>query len=220
MGRVLTAALLAILAHVGLIFWQPGWIGEQHVQPPRSQAVTVSMSYRPPPRPEEPPREKKSPRPEPPPPKVPPKITEPPRPVPAETSAPPEVEEKTVEKTPPEQPDREESVEAAEDTSATPGDSQASMEVTRKAAPLYKTNPPPEYPRLARRRGYQGKVVLSVHVNKEGGVDNLWVYESSGYRLLDQAALQAVRKWVFEPGLKGDRRADMWVNVPVSFELE
>jgi len=42
--------------------------------------------------------------------------------------------------------------------------------VVIEAVPLYKVNPPPEYPRLARKRGYQGTVVLDVLVDQNGKV--------------------------------------------------
>jgi len=90
----------------------------------------------------------------------------------------------------------------------------------QEAVPFYKINPPPRYPRTARRRGIQGTVVLSVYVDVQGRVDNLWVFESSGYRVLDNSALEAVKKWSFEPGRKGDTKVAMWVNVPVRFELQ
>jgi len=90
----------------------------------------------------------------------------------------------------------------------------------RKAVPLYKVNPPPRYPAAARRRGAQGTVVLSVHVDEQGRVANLWLFESSGHGSLDSAALQAVRDWIFEPGMQGGRKVAMWVNVPVRFELK
>jgi len=90
----------------------------------------------------------------------------------------------------------------------------------QEAVPLYKINPPPRYPRTARRRGIQGTVVLSVYVDVQGRVDNLWVFESSGYRVLDNAALDSVKKWSFEPGRKGETPIAMWVNVPVRFELQ
>jgi protein TonB len=63
-------------------------------------------------------------------------------------------------------------------------------------------------------------VVLSVLVDERGLVKNLWVFESSGYRLLDNAAIETVSEWLFEPGRKGDQKVEMWVQVPVQFELE
>lgn len=92
--------------------------------------------------------------------------------------------------------------------------------VTREAFPLYKTNPLPVYPRDARKRGFNGTVVLSVFVDESGRVKNLSMFTSSGFRILDDAALNAVKNWLFEPGMKGNRKAAMWVRVPIRFELK
>jgi protein TonB len=92
--------------------------------------------------------------------------------------------------------------------------------VFRKARPLYRQNPPPHYPRTARRRGHEGIVVLEVKVLKDGTVGDLRVHASSGHAVLDQAAVKSVRKWLFEPGLQGDQKVDMWVRVPIRFEIE
>ena len=40
-----------------------------------------------------------------------------------------------------------------------------------EATPLYRQNPVPEYPLIARKRGYQGTVVLEVLVTREGKVE-------------------------------------------------
>lgn len=87
------------------------------------------------------------------------------------------------------------------------------------ARPLYRQNPSPEYPALARRRHLQGNVILEVLVNKNGRVEELFVKESSGYKVLDRAALKAVRGWLFEPGRKGTSPVSMKVLVPVRFSL-
>jgi len=89
-----------------------------------------------------------------------------------------------------------------------------------KARPLYLDNPPPEYPALARRRHWQGTVVLEVMVSREGKVLQLQVGESSGREVLDEAALKAVSGWRFEPGRRGSLRVDMLVMVPVRFSLQ
>ncbi len=89
-----------------------------------------------------------------------------------------------------------------------------------KARPAYKENPRPEYPRLARRRGYQGTTILEVLVGATGRVLDIRVLNSSGYEILDNAAVASVREWLFEPGMKGDQRVEMWVRVPVRFELK
>ena len=92
--------------------------------------------------------------------------------------------------------------------------------VIRKARPLYRRNPPPRYPRIARKRKYQGVVILEVFVNREGSVGDVKVYKSSGYTILDKSALKTVRKWEFEPGMHGDKNMGMWVRVPVRYQLK
>jgi len=89
-----------------------------------------------------------------------------------------------------------------------------------EATPLYRRNPVPEYPVIARKRGYQGTVVLEVLVDRQGGVADLRLSDSCGYAVLDQAALTSVRTWLFDPGTRGGERVDMWVKVPVRFKLE
>jgi len=61
------------------------------------------------------------------------------------------------------------------------------------------------YPSLARRRGYEGSVVVRLLVSRTGVVDKVEVVESSGYRVLDRAAAQAVKRWLFRPALDRGR---------------
>jgi protein TonB len=89
-----------------------------------------------------------------------------------------------------------------------------------EAVPIYRENRPPPYPSLARRRGYEGTVLLEVLVTEEGRVGELSVARSSGYKMLDRAALRAVRDWRFEPGTRGGRPMAMAVRIPVRFRLE
>ena len=92
--------------------------------------------------------------------------------------------------------------------------------VVIEAVPLYKVNPLPEYPRIARKRGYQGTVVLEVLVDRNGRVGDLRLFTSSGHSILDRKAMASVKGWLFEPGMKGDKKLDMWVRVPVRFQLK
>jgi protein TonB len=87
------------------------------------------------------------------------------------------------------------------------------------AKPLYRKNPTPNYPRRARRKGYQGNVILEVLVDEKGNVRDLKVFKSSGYESLDRSALTSVRKWLFEPGTRNGQTAKMWVRVPIRFQL-
>jgi protein TonB len=85
--------------------------------------------------------------------------------------------------------------------------------------PSPSSNPPPEYPRSARHRGQEGLVVVSVRVSAEGRVIDASVVGSSGYPLLDDAALDALRRWTFVPGVRGGRAEAWTVEIPVRFRL-
>ena len=93
-------------------------------------------------------------------------------------------------------------------------------QIIREAIPVYRENPPPQYPRVARRRGYQGTVVLEVLVNREGRVGDLRVFQSSGYSILDKAAIRSVKGWLFEPGRRGEEKIEMWVKLPIRFQIK
>ncbi|MBW2544998.1 MAG: energy transducer TonB [Deltaproteobacteria bacterium] len=87
------------------------------------------------------------------------------------------------------------------------------------AMPRYKNNPPPKYPAIARRRGYEGRVLLSATISIEGNVAGLKVKESSGHPVLDRAAVKAVETWEFEPARRMGSPVPMSVDVPVRFVL-
>ena len=90
----------------------------------------------------------------------------------------------------------------------------------KEAIPLYRENPPPRYPRIARRRGYEGTVILEVLVSPEGKVADCRIFRSCGYSVLDKAAMNSLKNWLFEPGMRGEEKVEMWVKVPIRFQLK
>jgi TonB family protein len=58
--------------------------------------------------------------------------------------------------------------------------------------------PAPDYPASARRKGIEGVVVIAVEVHSDGHCEHAQVAESSGCDALDDAALNAIRKWKYE----------------------
>jgi protein TonB len=88
-----------------------------------------------------------------------------------------------------------------------------------QAKPNYLKNPEPPYPALARRRGQEGLVVMTVKVTAAGRAANVDLKESSGFTLLDDTALEAVRRWEFEPARVGSRAVEAEIEVPVRFKL-
>ncbi len=95
----------------------------------------------------------------------------------------------------------------------------AIIRVTRRAAPLYEINSPPVYPRIARRRGLEGTVIIEVLVDVNGRVAKAGISATSGYGILDRAALKAVKDWTFSPGSVNGKKEAMPVKVPVKFRL-
>jgi protein TonB len=83
----------------------------------------------------------------------------------------------------------------------------------------YLNNPPPAYPRIARRNGEQGTVMLRVHVSPEGGPTQVELERSSGSDALDSAALETVKNWRFAPARRAGEPVAAWVIVPVVFRL-
>jgi protein TonB len=79
------------------------------------------------------------------------------------------------------------------------------------------TKPSPEYPDLARSAGVDGTVLVQALVGKDGKVKDTKVVKS--IPMLDEAAVKAVRMWVFKPALSNNKPVAVWVAVPVKFTL-
>jgi protein TonB len=84
----------------------------------------------------------------------------------------------------------------------------------------YKNNPPPDYPTLAVRQGWQGTVLLRVRVLQTGAVESVEVVRSSGKKVLDDAAIHTVERWVFAPSMRGTTPVDGFATVPIEFKLD
>src|SRR3989442_13169467 len=65
-------------------------------------------------------------------------------------------------------------------------------------------NPRPEYPRAAREAGWEGTTVLQVLVLPDGTAGSVTLQKTSGYAVLDEAALTAVKAWRFIPAMDGN----------------
>lgn len=94
----------------------------------------------------------------------------------------------------------------------------AAVEAPRFNA-AYLNNPSPAYPAASRRRGQEGRVLVRAEVLADGRCSRVELKQGSGHELLDQAALEAVRKWRFVPARQGDQAITAWVDVPIAFKL-
>jgi len=75
----------------------------------------------------------------------------------------------------------------------------------------------PAYPPLARRARVSGTVRLLGVVAKDGTVQRLELM--SGHPLLSQAALDAVRQWVYKPTLLNGQPVEVQAPIDVIFTL-
>ena len=85
--------------------------------------------------------------------------------------------------------------------------------------PVVIRNTPPIYPETARRAGWEGRVTVRVEVSADGSPISVAIEKSSGYGVLDQAALRAVKGWRFQPRTIGGVTMAGTVDVPVNFTL-
>ena len=245
MRWLLLAAMLSFLLH-GIFFTiHFNWIKESRTIRPRARTVAVELSYKKPDRPSliqkthpvSKPLQMKKPHPQ----KIEEKKPETPiikkiisGPIAPETEpTPEEISRKTddrsiKESSSDDSPEKNMSTEQSghdlgpltESSGHSPDQGISTAYTLHEAIPAYKDNPPPVYPRIARRKGYQGTVILEILVNQNGKVEDLRVYQSSGYPSLDDAASTSVFKWTFLPGMKDNKPVEMWIKLPVRFQLQ
>ncbi len=77
----------------------------------------------------------------------------------------------------------------------------------------------PQYPDLAWQAQVEGLVVVHVLVGKDGRVVDVQLHPKTHVPMLDQAALEAARRWSFEPALVNGHPVSVWVAVPFRFKL-
>jgi periplasmic protein TonB len=86
-------------------------------------------------------------------------------------------------------------------------------------APTVKWSIQPVYPAAVRRIGLEGMVVLEAVITRDGNVSDIRIAKSL-HSFCDQAAVQAVRQWRFNPGLMNGIPVDVRMHLTVSFRLK
>jgi len=222
--RILLAAIISLGLHGLLFSMETGWLAGINPALPEFREITISLAYqkqkkpaiKPSPKPKHRNVHKKKPR---------KKVTKPPdihnKMIPVETKSKPEPEElkpakelKEVYSDPAPDSSHISYSRTVDQKAETPG-----AQTILEAKPIYRINPPPSYPIIARKRGYQGNVILEALIDKRGNVLDLRIFSSSGYPILDKTAIASVKKWLFEPGMRGNDKIEMWVRVPIRFRL-
>jgi protein TonB len=218
MRRALLAALLLHGAALAALLWQPPRAPEEPDERPGMEVILGALvAPGPPAPPQPPPPEEPVPEPPaaaelPPPPPTPPPEPPPLPPVaeaPTPFALPPPPQPPAPPAPPPRPPRRAEAPvlrappnEALAALAQPPGVETAGEVVPARAAPGAR-NPPPAYPEAARQRGQQGDVELRIRVGEDGSALRVELSRSSGHRLLDEAAIEAARRWRFAPATRG-----------------
>ncbi len=77
----------------------------------------------------------------------------------------------------------------------------------------------PKYPELAKRRGEEGQVLLQVTVGENGLAKEIKIAKSSSFKMLDLAAVEAIKKWQFVPAKKFGQAVTSSIIIPITFKL-
>ena len=77
----------------------------------------------------------------------------------------------------------------------------------------------PKYPEAARRAEREGVVTIEFTVDVGGKAVDINVAKPMGAGL-DEAAIEAVKKWRFTPAKRGGEHVPMRVQVPIKFTLD
>jgi len=86
---------------------------------------------------------------------------------------------------------------------------------------ILSTKKQPTYPESARKEKVSGQVILQVVVRKDGTVGDVQVLHSPGSKYgFDEAAISAVKKWCYKPGLQNRKPVDVYFTVAVDFDLK
>jgi TonB family protein len=77
------------------------------------------------------------------------------------------------------------------------------------------------YPRIARRRGMEGQPIIAFTLDKEGRLVKAALSQTSGYQLLDDAALDAVQQGAPYPEIPAPLKMESFqFKLPISFILK
>ena len=77
----------------------------------------------------------------------------------------------------------------------------------------------PPYPDRAKQRGIEGRVVVSVLVNRSGQVEKIRILQSEPPGVFDEAVRNSVPNWSFEPATYQGEPVQTWGTLTIPFRL-
>lgn len=124
-----------------------------------------------------------------------------------------------VETAPPAPPPVPTGIDPATGTPPAPGTPTAPVAGGEIPVPIQGQNPAPHYPNASMRRQETGTVTVRVQVDAQGSPTGVALIGRSGSRELDRAAMEAVRKWKFQPAQRDGTAVSGSVDIPFEFNL-
>lgn len=79
---------------------------------------------------------------------------------------------------------------------------------------------PVKYPRWALQQGWEGEMVIAVEVLLNGKVGRYKVMQSTGYKTLDETAVEAIKGWKFHPAVENGKEVVTCMQVAVRFQIQ
>ena len=89
--------------------------------------------------------------------------------------------------------------------------------MVQKAAYVDKKKCEPKYPRISRKRGERGKVLVRVFINRDGFSEKVEIEQSSGFDRLDRAAMNSAKKCRFVPAKRNGKPVKTLATIPYTF---
>lgn len=100
-----------------------------------------------------------------------------------------------------------------------PAPAESIPSVESETLPLQVHNPPPEYPLAARRQRLEGVVVVEVTVLEDGRCGGARIVQDCDVPQFSASALEAVRKWTFQPATRGGKPVRSLERIRFVFKL-
>ena len=89
--------------------------------------------------------------------------------------------------------------------------------VVQNVAYVYKKICTPRYPRVSRKRGERGRVLVRVFINRDGSSEKVEIEQSSGFDRLDRAAMDSAKKCRFVPAKRNGKPVKTLATIPYTF---
>ncbi len=76
------------------------------------------------------------------------------------------------------------------------------------------------YPAEAEAMGIEGETNITLKISEQGFVDETRIVKTSGYDILDKAALEYAEKLKYDPAMENGKPVSIWMSLVIDFNLK